>query len=1115
MSKRKRGESHYDLLPGSSDEEPGELPRFQTAAKPARGQILQESTSVADDGRMRHAARLLNIFASPTKLKRAATSTELRVDVDNPPVYDYDPYYDNEEREDDTTDNETDDDEVAREARASDDPLAQWEEHDCDAFLDEQLRYEGRGNHCYERCLECGEGAADHRCMDCLSGGELLCRDCIVARHVRSPLHIVQAWNGEWFEGKTLRELGLRIQLGHWYTREQRCPVPERARKDGFVIISEDGVHNVGLDFCGCGHSGSRAEQLLRAQLFPATADKPRTAATFSVMRRFHLLSFESKCSAYHFYQSLARATDNTGLKPPKNRYHQFRRMVREWRYVKMMKRAGRGNDPLGRAATAPGGCALLCPACPHPGENLPENWKDVPEDRKFLYGLFLALDANFRLKRKDVSSEEKDPGLGRGVAFYGEVKKYMAHLAKHWDKPQERSHCVSHDAVDKPDREACGTASSGIATVDCARHNMKRPNGVGDLQLGERYINVDYMFFSSIAGTELQRFYVSYDIACQWHINIWNRMKDYDAQIHYDPRGKFMPFLVPKFHLPAHIEACNLLFSFNLTPGVGQTEGESPERGWANTNPLAGSTKEMGPGARRDTVDDHFNDWNHKNIVALGRTMLAKTTRAVPQMVETVEALADLEKSLDEAVVMKWTDMAEKWEKSAANPNPFETMEKDDHLAKVRRDLAMEAAEREVSGLNDDWEVQEDMHVTELLVVGLQLEEQQRALKFDSDAIGLHLTDDQRRNLVERSSKLRRKLNVWIETQSKFFPVVTKMRDADDKARKRAARTRVVPGVRVENVSLLMPSAMWKRRGNRVDVCKADVLRHEYRLRVGQGNEALHEIRRQLLVRTHLYKHKDRQIRWVRANMRSSDRIEAVNDRIRRCAAQYRAARTALVTLGPALGEDAWEQSLRVLAKDDIRGRPRATFGDPERQVATRMSKKQRRKKKAKERPMSWIWVVQGKAAVAGEDPALNEALRIEWARARARAHRWTEEVDLLEEEMRRIQQFLTWRADMWEAQVGRCGTQVDEIQLEGDAAYARRQAAFQRGLCNAFAVKWAHLSAMISGGRTGIVPQVAAAEDEGSEGEEESDGSEDEYADEEPVPQMRRRAVKAAYTD
>jgi hypothetical protein len=32
---------------------------------------------------------------------------------------------------------------------------------------------------------------------------------------------------------------------------------------------------------------------------------------------------------------------------------------------------------------------------------------------------------------------------------------------------------------------------------------------------------------------------------------------------------------------------------------------------------------KEMGPGARRDALDDHFNNWNHKKIVGLGKFLL------------------------------------------------------------------------------------------------------------------------------------------------------------------------------------------------------------------------------------------------------------------------------------------------------------------------------------------------------------------------------------------------------------------------------------------------------------------------------------------------------------
>lgn len=58
--------------------------------------------------------------------------------------------------------------------------------------------------------------------------------------------------------------------------------------------------------------------------------------------------------------------------------------MAREWAHVKLLKRHGRGHDPSGRAGTKPGHAAVLCPACPHPGKNLPENWETAPDDIRY-----------------------------------------------------------------------------------------------------------------------------------------------------------------------------------------------------------------------------------------------------------------------------------------------------------------------------------------------------------------------------------------------------------------------------------------------------------------------------------------------------------------------------------------------------------------------------------------------------------------------------------------------------------------------------------------------------------------------------------------------------------
>ncbi|KAJ7438372.1 hypothetical protein B0H11DRAFT_1752825 [Mycena galericulata] len=948
------------------------------------------------------------------------------------------------------------------------------------------LFLDGRGDHrAYAVCASCRIGKAEYRCDRCMSGGELLCQDCIVKEHTKLPLHVVQYWNGQHFQDKALMELGLRIQLGHWVGRNNRCSLPEPAPGKAFVIVGDHGVHRVALDFCGCGQGGSHANQLLRARLYPATVVHPRTAATFDELDHFQLMNFETKCSAYEYYHGLARVADNTGLRKLPDRYHEFRRMTREWNNLHMLKRAGRGHDPIGIDGTAPGECALLCPACPHPGKNIPANWREEPEEKQFLYALFLAIDANFRLKRKDVSTEEKDPGLGDGWSFYCEVVRYMEHVAKHWDKPQERSTCVSHDAVDKPDREARGTASSGIGAVDCACHNMKRPLAVGDLQFGERYINMDYMFFRSIAGTDLVRFFVSYDIACQWHINIMNRMASYEAELQIVDDKKFLVFLVPKFPLPAHIEECNLKFSFNLTPEVGQTDGEAPERGWANANPLAGSTREMGPGARRDMLNEHFNDWNWKKIVALGklwRTMYRKTTAAVPEMVATKVALEDMENLLRAAAdeekidaVDVWTKMAQLWEKDAEQPNPFETVEKDDHLAKVRRELAQEAAARAADGEEEEGDVFEGMH-------------NRRTLGFDMAAMGQHPTDDQERKMIERTSKLRRKIESWIDHQQGFVP-------------------RVVPGVKVQDIKLWLPSVMMRVPGALRKVestwCPQDLQQYEYRLRVGQANESLHDIRRGLLVRAHMYKYKDKNTFGVKRNMRSNDKIDALDDLIRRAAAQYRAARVALVSLGKALEENAW-------------------------------AKLRQPRKKRKKLPMSWIWIVQ-KTSAPGEKQSLNEgkilfdvrerraadnhvvALRIEWAKTRARAMRWTEEVDLLEEEMRRISEFLTWRSNWWRDCVDQRGLE-DGAQREGEAAYALRQAAFLSELRDSFLVKWGTLPDLIQRGRAGEGFErdewVDTEDESGDEGEDE--GSESGAGSEaDPVPDSAGRPVRTTYLD
>jgi hypothetical protein len=129
-------------------------------------------------------------------------------------------------------------------------------------------------------------------------------------------------WSDSFFKKSSLKSLGLRIQLGH--PLGQPCPNPAPSAGDDFVIVTSHTIDEVALDFCNCSQSKPRPTQLLRMRLYPATGTNPRSAATFAALDRFNMMCLESKCSAYEFYNSLARETDNTGLEPSRVSSAQF-----------------------------------------------------------------------------------------------------------------------------------------------------------------------------------------------------------------------------------------------------------------------------------------------------------------------------------------------------------------------------------------------------------------------------------------------------------------------------------------------------------------------------------------------------------------------------------------------------------------------------------------------------------------------------------------------------------------------------------------------------------------------------------------------------------------------
>ncbi|KAJ7775003.1 hypothetical protein B0H16DRAFT_1713447 [Mycena metata] len=497
---------------------------------------------------------------------------------------------------------------------AGDTPMKVFVRNHRNETLEEMLRLEGRGSpDVYRECAECKSADPLYRCarQTCISAA-MYCEACIVKLHCALPTHLVEMWTGQFFVPLSLNDLGLeaRIQLGH--PPGVFCPRSRPTHKD-FVIIDVLGIRVVKLSFCGCDSRVEHWQQLRRACLWPATSVDPQTCAITNAIRLFEMQNCLGKISAYDFVRSLELLSNNDGMetvrkrevdaegkqeKAPPDRRRAFRAIMRQYRMMELFKRAARGHDDSGVKGTRQGELAEpRCRLCPIPKVNIPAdydtiNWEEEPEDQRYKYFLELAQDANFKLINRNVSTEESDPIVDDGAGFFCNRKEYAEHIGKHVDE-EEISSCSGFQAMFLANTKRIkGLRVTGIGGVTCARHNMWRPNGIGDLQMGERYCNMDFLFFSALLG------YVwMYVVLSTILHHLW--------------------WAVRNFHLPAHKKGCHSPFSFHWLWGAGRTHGETVEQNWEFLNGIAVSTKMMGLGARHTALEGLFSFHNWWRLVA------------------------------------------------------------------------------------------------------------------------------------------------------------------------------------------------------------------------------------------------------------------------------------------------------------------------------------------------------------------------------------------------------------------------------------------------------------------------------------------------------------------
>ena len=108
---------------------------------------------------------------------------------------------------------------------------------------------------------------------------------------------------------------------------------------------------------------------------------------------------------------------------------------------------------------------------------------------------------------------------------------------------------------------------------------------------------------------------------------------------------------------------------------------------------------------------------------------------------------------------------------------------------------------------------------------------------------------------------------------------------------------------------------------------------------------------------------------------------------------------------------------------------------------------------------------------------------LRIEFCKSKACADRWAEEVELLQEEMKRVKVFFQTRAEHWTARAAMVGTTIstnDPTMAEGLRAFAHEQAAQFSAMKARCEHLWRYVAEYVALGTGEVVPAEAKTIDD-----------------------------------
>ena len=254
--------------------------------------------------------------------------------------------------------------------------------------------------------------------------------------------------------------------------------------------------------------------------------------------------------------------------------------------------------------------------------------------------------------KRKTVDLDDRP--LIKG-AYFPEDSRYQDHLKLAGDTDTVRIYSPAYHPIyvlTSPQKSTCASLNvvvmqnpskfknmtvTGVVSTRCGRHDLSLYQATADLHRGERYdvehysaptchshaldrfANADFVLARSLdAYPDYSFLLVTYDIACQYVKHIETPFAKHSPRLVEAVRNAL--YAIGKLHVQGHKDDCQYRYSLSYFYGAGRLGGETIETDWAELNRLAPSTREMGPGMRKDVINDHLNDINWRRVKNMGK---------------------------------------------------------------------------------------------------------------------------------------------------------------------------------------------------------------------------------------------------------------------------------------------------------------------------------------------------------------------------------------------------------------------------------------------------------------------------------------------------------------